>query len=342
MKTIKTILTTVVPAAMLMSSNVTMAEQNENGCAVISTKKVPINRDKRELILTSHNGKHLFGVNEKIYIPSAPGSRGIENLVTGPGSANIQSGTSLSYRRYEKLILTPGIHHFTGYAAGKLIKSTLNNSTKSARGGKEFSFTINVEAGKFYNLIAARTYPRVVNPVKKFHPTILASKDTECDLNKVNKFYTAVSVEPEVINSAALPQQLEAEFRQLMVEINDYYQQNKPGVDGVAISRNAAQDYVFGISGAPDSKGLKITVVGQSSTAEALGLQKNDVLVSVNGKNISADNLKVLSQEIGNTEPGNKLVFVVQRDGKQITLNKEYRPATLPAFQINMDLASAR
>ncbi|NQZ10434.1 MAG: PDZ domain-containing protein [Algicola sp.] len=344
MKSIKTLLAILLPTTIMLGAPIAQAAEGDNSCAVISTKKVPLNRDKHELFLTSHNGKRLSPLTELRHF-SSPANIPSNSYYGRPSAATPGTGGSVVYRYHEKLKLAPGIHHFSGYAGKKYTGRYIPTigPQVGGSGGKEFTFTINVEAGKLYNLIAQRTYPRTNNLAKKFQPVILSSQAVDCDQSKATKLYTAIKPDPEVINSAALPQQLSEEFNQLMLEINEYYQQSQPQRDNIAISRNATRDYVFGISGTlAKSGGLEITVVDKTSTAAALGLEKGDVIVSINSKPINADTLKVLSNEIGNTLPGDELTFVLLRQGKQVTLTKQYQPATLPGFQIYMDLASAR
>lgn len=345
MKSIKNLLAVLLPTTVMLCAPVVQAAESDNSCAVISTKKVPLNRDKHELFLTSHNGKLLSPTTELRHV-AAPANIPGNRVGSGrPGVATPGAGGSIIYRYHEQLMLAPGIHHFSGYAGRKYTGNYIptNGPSMNGSGGKEFTFTINVEPGKLYNLIAQRTYPKTNNPAKKFHPAILSSDVATCDQSKEKERLSAIQPDPEVINSAALPQQLSEEFNQLMLEINEYYQQSQPQRDNIAISRNAARDYVFGISGAPTkSGGLEITVIDKTSTAAALGLEKGDVIVSVNNKPVNADTIKVLSNEIGDTLPGDKLTFGLLRQGKQLTLTKTYQPATLPGFQIYMDLASAK
>ncbi len=345
MKSIKNLLAVLLPTTVMLCAPVVQAADNDTSCAMISTKKVPLNRDKHELFLTSHNGKPIAPTVELRHF-STPASIPSNTVgIRTSGMASPGAGGSVAYRYHEKLMLAPGIHHFSGYAGrkytGKYIPTMGPKDNGSA--GKEFTFTINVEPGKLYNLIAQRTYPKTNNLAKKFHPAILSTPAVNCDSSKATKLYTAFKSDPQVINSAALPKQLSEEFNQLMLEINEYYQQSQPQKDNIAISRSAARDYVFGISGAPAKNGgLEVTVVDKTSTAAALGLEKGDVIVSVNTKPVNADTLKVLSNEVGNTKPGDQLTFGLLRNGKQLTLTKTYQPTTLPGFQIYMDLASAK
>jgi hypothetical protein len=344
MKSIKNLLAVLLPTTVMLGTPIVQAAENDASCAIISTKKVPLNRDKHELFLTRHNGKRLPTLTQSRHYSTPTKSFGSS---LGSPNANRTTGSSgtVFYQFHQKLILAPGIHHFSGYAGKKYTGNYIAamGPLVNGSGGREFSFTINVEPGKRYNLIAQRTYPKTNNPAKKFYPAILSSPAVDCDPSKATTLYTAIKPDPEVINSAALPQQLSEEFNQLMLEINEYYQQSQPQRDSIAISRSASRDYVFGISGAPaQSGGLEITVIDKTSTAAALGLEKGDVIVSVNTKPVNADTLKVLSNEIGNTRPGDKLTFGLLRQGKPLTLTRTYQPATLPGFQIYMDLASAK
>lgn len=196
MKSAKTILATLVSTTLLAGVNVAQASESDTSCAVISTKKVPLNRSKRELVLTSHNGKELTDKTNRAYLPSTRRSARIESSLQGPSQVSLPNGIALSYRTYENMVLTPGIHHFTGYAAQKNVSRNINSSAaRQSRGNESFSFTINVEAGKRYNLIAERTSANNADKIKRFHPVILSSKNSDCNQLQASKVYPSVALQ---------------------------------------------------------------------------------------------------------------------------------------------------
>ncbi len=173
MSTIKTLLLAIISMTLLLSTTTALAEAAANNCAVLSTKKSPKHRDKAPLVLTSHNGRQLFGINKKLTIPGQR-SRG----AVGFGAHKSKEPK----RTYFKLVLEPGIHHFTAYVERR--------NTQPA--GTEFSFAINVEPGTFYKLIGQRAYPKVSNPRKEFEPVVFSTKDTDCDTSDFKTVYKSV------------------------------------------------------------------------------------------------------------------------------------------------------
>ncbi|NQZ08885.1 MAG: hypothetical protein HRT35_17145 [Algicola sp.] len=173
MSPVKTLLLSTISMTLMLTSTTAFAEATANNCAVLSTKKSPKHRDKAPLILTSHNGKHLFGINKKLTIPDR----------AARGSASFgQPKRSEPKRSYYKLVLEPGIHHFTAYVQRKRMQPA----------GTEFSFAINVEPGTFYKLIGQRAIPRVSNPRKEFEPVVFSTKYTDCDTSDFKTVYKSV------------------------------------------------------------------------------------------------------------------------------------------------------
>jgi len=73
-----------------------------------------------------------------------------------------------------------------------------------------------------------------------------------------------------------------------------------------------------------DTKGVTITDVTPGSAAEKGGLERGDVILSVNGKSVAA--LRDLRIYIAQTPPGSKVKLTISRDGKEkqmdVTLGK--------------------
>lgn len=173
MSPINKLLLTTISMTLLLTSTTAFAEATANNCAVLSTKNSPKHRDKAPLVLTSHNGRQLFGIAKKLTIPDR----------AQRGSASFGEPKRADARRsYHKLVLEPGIHHFTAYVLRKRMEPA----------GTEFSFAINVEPGTFYKLIGQRAYPKVSNPRKEFEPVVFSTKDTDCDTSEFKNVYKSV------------------------------------------------------------------------------------------------------------------------------------------------------
>lgn len=75
--------------------------------------------------------------------------------------------------------------------------------------------------------------------------------------------------------------------------------------------------------GEPEVKGAKISTVYDNSTAKEMGLEEGDVIIEMNGQSIS--NFGDLVDVMDNSEAGDKLSLVYEREGKKVTKEAELK-----------------
>lgn len=339
MKFVNSIITTSLSLTLLLAANVTLAQsQNENGqCAYISTKDVPMSNKTRALTIIKHNGIKIEHVNYHFNnIDTNTGTR-VNDLYRGIGSID-------SYHhmyknpKYNKLKLQPGTHTLTGFAA---FRSDAARFAKQ-KPTKPFTFTINVEAGKQYYLIAQKNENQDERSALPYVTKLLKVVDVNCLSSDGDNTLNALTNAQQIINYTSLPQDLQSEYSQLVMEIGDYYRQQGADKDTLTIARASSKDYVFGLRGAPikwnNQFALRVNHVNQASTAQSLGLQKEDLIIAVRDQPIPHNGLAFLSGEIAKTNIGEPLPFTVIRNGKNIALNNHYQPSNLAAFELNISL----
>ena len=71
--------------------------------------------------------------------------------------------------------------------------------------------------------------------------------------------------------------------------------------------------------GIPNGRGEIVQRVEAGEAAEKAGIRRGDVVLSVNGQEVTPDNS--LSYIVSNTAPGTRIPIVVMRDGRRVTLN---------------------
>ena len=95
------------------------------------------------------------------------------------------------------------------------------------------------------------------------------------------------------------------------------------------MNENETDDFNDSISGYYDGVGITITVDGDNikiidiihdSPADKAGMKKGDIIVKVNGINITKDNFNIMRDTISSAD-NKKIKFLVNRDGNEITFN---------------------
>lgn len=342
MKLINSIITTSLALTLLFSANATLAQSQNNSaqCAFISTKNVPMSNKTRALTIIKHNGLKSTHVNYHVNNVSSSSSATVNELYRGIGSIDSYH-TMYKNPKYSKLKLQPGTHTLTAFAA---FRSDAARFAKQ-KPTKPFTFTINVEAGKQYYLVAQKNEKTNEKSTLPFVAKLLKVVDVNCLSSEGDNTLNALTSTQKIINYTPLPQALQNEYSQLVMEIGDYYRQQGADNDTLTIARAPSTDYVFGLRGAPikwnNQFALRVNHVNQASTAQSLGLQKKDLIIAVRDQQIPQNGLAFLSGEIAKTNIGEPLPFTVIRDGKNIVLNNHYQPSNLAAFELNISLNQA-
>jgi C-terminal processing protease CtpA/Prc len=141
-----------------------------------------------------------------------------------------------------------------------------------------------------------------------------------------------------------LPIELQFELDQLTIELSNYYRSKNYNQQYVNIARNKALDKKIGFSGNkivfPENVGLKIYEIEENSFAEYFGLIVNDVVMSINGEEITSDNIEHTLNSLSSLKPGGEVSISIFRDEKLITLTNKYLPQEFVSFNFLVDLKS--
>ncbi|KGJ92069.1 PDZ domain-containing protein [Colwellia psychrerythraea] len=136
------------------------------------------------------------------------------------------------------------------------------------------------------------------------------------------------------------------ELEQLILEIQHYYQDNNYNQDVILISRAEKFDNKIGFSGDkivfPKSTGLKIFNINEHSFAEKIGLKTLDIIVNINGQDITTDNIEKLISSLTLLKSGDTVSMQIQRGEQLVTLEKTYQPQLLVSFNLSIDLPSIK
>ena len=305
---------------------------NASECSEITTMIVPMNKDTYYLILTEHNGKRL------------------NQLVFNQTSGVISGGP-------RTLQLAPGLHEFkafagkSAYTRGATITAKYGESSSQFVGGDmystlhgEFYFSIEVAAGTKYRLIAQKNHPETTIANKTYRAEILKISPIECQVASLDHIYKPLMSDQLLVNTSVIPDELKFEFDQIMLEISDFYRKQNIKSGSVNIHRQRTSDTTFGLSGnmteLGDDSGLQVARVDENSSAASIGLHVNDIILALNGENISGENLSVLSAKFTQLDYQQKYTLTVQRDNKVLELIDTYQPSLLPGFNLSIDLSS--
>ncbi|MDT0604017.1 PDZ domain-containing protein [Thalassotalea castellviae] len=141
-----------------------------------------------------------------------------------------------------------------------------------------------------------------------------------------------------------LPIELQFELDQLTIELSNYYRSKNHNLEYVNIARNKALDKRIGFSGNkivfPDNVGLKVYEIEENSFAEYLGLKVNDVVMSINGEEITTDNIEQTLNSLSSLKLGEEISISIFRNEKLITLTNEYLPQVFVGFNFLVNLKS--
>jgi C-terminal processing protease CtpA/Prc len=147
-----------------------------------------------------------------------------------------------------------------------------------------------------------------------------------------------------LINNTQLSGQISLELDQLVLELNDYYNEQGLTQPFIQISRDQSFDRNIGLSGNKvflnDEVGLAIENVDQDSFAEKFGLKQADVLVKINNIAITEANIAGLVKSLSQLRVGEKISLTINRVGEYLTLTDIYQPLELLAFTLNINLYS--
>ncbi len=147
-----------------------------------------------------------------------------------------------------------------------------------------------------------------------------------------------------LINNTHLSGQISLELDQLVLELNDYYNEQGLTQPFIQISRDQSFDRNIGLSGNKvllnDEVGLAIENVDQESFAEKFGLKQGDVLVKINDIPITQGNLNDLVKSLTKLNVAEEISLTVKRANSYVTLTDFYQPLKLVGFTLNIDLQS--
>jgi len=176
---------------------------------------------------------------------------------------------------------------------------------------------------------------------RKFTPIVTPQASYQVGLQSNNDLMSAQTL----VNSSILPKQLKFEFDQTMLAIKEFYQSKNIERGLVNIRRDKAIDANYGLSGkmAPlkNSTALHIANVAKNSPAMAIGLQTQDVLLTINNEVMQGITISEISNKLGQLNYQKEYSLEVLRNDERVELKAVYSPKLLASFKLDIDLSSA-
>lgn len=145
---------------------------------------------------------------------------------------------------------------------------------------------------------------------------------------------------------STLPVELSIELDQLLIELADVFTSDKFEDDLVELIRLESFDNTFGLSGEkislPKGVGLKVLEVQLDSIASYIGVKELDVILNINGKPLTDNNINETLRSLKTLDSGSPLSIEVLRDNKLVQLSGIYYPNKLVGFKLTLDLNSIK
>jgi len=134
------------------------------------------------------------------------------------------------------------------------------------------------------------------------------------------------------------------EFDRLILEIVNFYQTTGYEQATITLERNSEYDKKIGISGEKvivgDDVGIRIKKVEEGSFAHSIGLNKDDIITTFNGKKIVENNIDHVAESMTALRQGQSVLFEINRGSKKILVEGVYIPTQLFGFKLNIDIES--
>ena len=147
------------------------------------------------------------------------------------------------------------------------------------------------------------------------------------------------------MNPSELSEDLIFEYDQIMLAISNVYRSQNIEKDVIMLNRSMIKDITYGLAGEiailNSGTGLRVTNVLHNSLASSIGLTEQDIILVINGENISGLKLSVLSKRFAQFVYKKKYTLSVQRNGKVLELFDIYEPPILPGFNLSIALSTA-
>jgi membrane-associated protease RseP (regulator of RpoE activity) len=156
---------------------------------------------------------------------------------------------------------------------------------------------------------------------------------------KIEAFNTIKSL----TNSAPLPEDIRFQYNNIMVEIAEYAKQNNFDKNLITIKSPKKYDVDFGLTGKNTTSGNKsafiVMRITANSPAENVNLQQGDMIIAINGEELTGSPSVILSSKIKALIINKIYSLSIIRDGVSHILSGEYSPILFPKFEVTLDLA---
>jgi hypothetical protein len=149
-------------------------------------------------------------------------------------------------------------------------------------------------------------------------------------------------LQKKIISPSEFNSETQFEINQLMLEVSNFYRKNNfKGT--ITLARDDTYNKEFGLVGTliknPNS-GYVINVVDvlPFSSAKGIGLQRGDLIISVNNQIMETTNISNINKELRELIEGKEYFISIKRGNDYITLKEKYIPSEFSKFALHIDL----
>jgi len=174
---------------------------------------------------------------------------------------------------------------------------------------------------------------------KPYYPTVIPEGNYQISDSSI-----APQQQPTLRSELILPQNLQTNFDQLLLELADYYQSINVTDQQIELSRSANYDHVYGLLGKviPQEKnnGIQVTYVSDGSPAHTIGLKGEDTIIAINNQPLIEKSALPFIKTISQLKNNENYSITVKRKEKIRTLTGKYKPVLFNAFKFSINLNS--
>jgi C-terminal processing protease CtpA/Prc len=150
------------------------------------------------------------------------------------------------------------------------------------------------------------------------------------------------ALEKNYIGEVNLNKELQFEFERLMLEVSNFYLENNYK-GKLNLIRHNAKNSQFGLIGTLNTRSsseytIHVDEVFPFSAAKQLGLEVGDHIISVNNESMNSRNITHINRELKKLDAGEEYLVSIEREGKNIVLNGNFKSSEFLPFNLHVDL----
>jgi len=183
-----------------------------------------------------------------------------------------------------------------------------------------------------YINMTVRRSDRLIEIGGKFHSNIIPQ----------STYIIGNSIESNnMITYKALPKNINFEYDRLLLLLQDHYYKKGMSDKQIIIKRDRQRNERMGFTVQEIiGKGLQVISIDEDNVLKSIGLNKEDILLSLNNDSKPINQSNTLTKRLNISTESETITLKVLRNDKVITLSGEYHANYLPNFTLNIDMAS--